>query len=41
MAASDEVSVESADAGGSTEAESSSNMESENAIDNKASKQEE
>ena len=41
VAASDEVSVESADAGGSTEAESSSNMESENAIDNKASKQEE
>jgi transcription termination/antitermination protein NusA len=41
VAASDEVSVESADAAGSTEAESSSKMESENAIDNEASKQEE
>jgi len=40
-AASDEVSVESADAAGATEAESSSKMESENAIDNEASKQEE
>jgi len=39
--ASDEVSVESADAAGVTEAESSSNMESENAIDNEATKQEE
>jgi len=41
VAARDEVSVESADAAGSTEAESSSNMESENAIDKEASKQEE
>jgi hypothetical protein len=41
VAASDEVSVESADAAGATEAESSSKMESENAIDNEASKQEE
>jgi len=41
VAASDKVSVESADAAGATEAESSSKMESENAIDNEASKQEE
>ena len=41
MAVRDEVSVESADAADSTESESSSNRESENAIDNKASKQEE
>ena len=41
VAASDAVSVESADAADATEAESSSKMESENAIDNEASKQEE
>jgi N utilization substance protein A len=41
VAASDAVSVESADAAGATEAESSSKLESENAIDNEASKQEE